>query len=106
MKSNTDIVREACHIIWTEGQIDRVAEFYSEDFTADYAFTDWGKGIDGVKALVASVRVSLPDYREEIKLLIDAGEYIVVELLIEGTRTGPLNGVEPTQQATQWPFVM
>jgi hypothetical protein len=29
----------------------------------------------------------LPDYREEIKLLIDGGEYIAVELLIEGTHT-------------------
>ena len=30
MTSNADIVREACHVIWTEGQIDRVPEFYSE----------------------------------------------------------------------------
>ena len=71
-------------------------EFYLEDFTADYAFTDWGTGIGGVKALASSVRVGLPNYREEIKLLINAGEYIVVELLIEGTLTGPLNGIEPT----------
>ena len=85
MKLNADIVREACHVIWTEGQIDRVPEFYSDDFTADYAFTDWGSGREGVKALAATVRVGLPDYREEIKLLIDGGEYIVVELLIEGT---------------------
>ena len=99
MKSNADIVREACQVIWTEGQIDRVPEFYSEDFTADYAFTDWGTGIEGVKALASSVRVGLPDYREEIKLLIDGGEYIVVELLIEGTHTGPMNGMEPTGEA-------
>ena len=96
MKSNADIVREACHVIWTEGKIDRVPEFYSEDFAADYAFTDWGTGIEGVKALASSVRVGLPDYREEIKLLIDGGEYVVVELLIEGTHTGPMNGMEPT----------
>ena len=49
-------------------------EFYAEDFSADYAFTDWGVGIEGVKALAKSVRVGLPDYREEIKLLIDGGE--------------------------------
>ena len=84
MKTNADIVREACHIVWTEGQIDRVEEFYAEDFSANYAFTDWGSGIEGVKALAASVRVGLPDYREEIKLLIDGGEYIVVELLKHG----------------------
>jgi predicted ester cyclase len=76
-----------------------VEEFYAEDFSADYAFTDWGVGIEGVKALVKSVRVGLPDYSEEIKLLIDGGEYIVVELLIEGTHTGPMNGIEPTGKA-------
>lgn len=81
MKSNADIVREACHVIWTEGQVDRVSEFYSDDFTADYAFTDWGTVIEVVKALAASVRVGLLYYREKIKLLIDGGEYIVVELL-------------------------
>ena len=40
MKSNADIVRAACHVIWTQGQGDRVPEFYSEGFTADYASTD------------------------------------------------------------------
>ena len=43
--------------------------------------------------------MGLPDYRKEIKLLIDGGEYIVVELLIEGTHTGPMNGMEPTGKA-------
>ena len=40
----------------------------------------------------------LPYYREEIKLLIDAGEHIVVELLIEGSHTGPLNDMQPTRR--------
>jgi predicted ester cyclase len=82
-----------------EGKVDRVPEFYAEDFTADYAFTDWGKGIQGVKALAASVRVGLLDYREEIKPLIDGGEYIVLELLIAGRHTGPMNGMEPRGKA-------
>lgn len=99
MKCNADIVREACHVVWTEGQIDWKDEFYAEDFSADYAFTDWGFGIEGVEALAASVRVGLPDYREEIKLLIDGGEYILVELLIEGTHTGSMNGMAPTGKA-------
>ena len=43
--------------------------------------------------------MGLPDYREVIKLLIEGGEYIVVELLIEGTHTGPINGIEPTGEA-------
>ena len=99
MKANAEIVIEACHVVGTEGKVDRVPEFYAEDFTADYAFTDWCKGIQGVKALAASVRVGLPDCREETKPLIDGGDYIIVELLIEGRHTGPMNGMEPTGKA-------
>lgn len=40
--------------------------------------------------------MALPDYRGDVKLLIDGGEYIVVDLLIEAPHTGPMNGMEPT----------
>lgn len=80
-------------------------EFYAEDFSAGYTLTHWGSGIEGVKALATSVRVGLPDYREEIKLLIDGGEYIAVELLILGTHTGPMNGMEPTGKVVAFPDV-
>jgi len=99
MNSNADTVGETCHVVWTEGHVDRAPEFYLDGFTGDYLFTDWCKGIEGVKALAASVCVGLLDYREEIKLLIDGGDYIVVELLIEGRHTGPMNGMEPTGKA-------
>jgi predicted ester cyclase len=43
--------------------------------------------------------VGLPDYREEIELLNDGGEYVVVELLIKGTHLGPMNGMQLTGKA-------
>lgn len=43
--------------------------------------------------------MGLPDYREEIKLLVDSGEYIVVDLVIEGTYTDSMNGMELTGKA-------
>jgi hypothetical protein len=43
MKANAEIVREACHVVWTEGKVDRVPEFYAENVFAGYAFTDWGR---------------------------------------------------------------
>ena len=49
---------------------------------------------------MSSVREGLRDYREEIKALIDGGEeQIVVELFIEGTHSGPMNGMEPTDKS-------
>lgn len=61
--------------------------------------TNWGHGLDGVRQLVADVRIGLPDYTEEIQLLIEDGDYVVVELLIKGTHTGPIGNVAPTGKA-------
>lgn len=90
MPTAGEVVREACHVIWTEGQVDRVPDFYAEDFRADYPMTDWGSGLAGVKALAAQVRKDLPGYAEEIVELIEAGEEVVVRLNITGTN--PRNG--------------
>ncbi|MEM9623885.1 MAG: ester cyclase [Pseudomonadota bacterium] len=90
MPSSADVVREACQVIWSEGAVDRVPEFYAEDFRADYPMADWGTGLAGVAALAASVRKDLPGYTEHIEELVEAGEEVVVRLRITGTnpRTG------------------
>lgn len=89
-------------MVWTEGRADRVADYYAEDFKADYPMTNWGSGLDGVRNLVREVRIGLPDYGEEIVLLVDGGEYIVVELLISGTNTGPFGPTPPTGKAVSF----
>jgi predicted ester cyclase len=99
MTTNAEIVREACHVVWGEGRADKVSDYYAEDFKADYPMTNWGHGLDGVRQLVADVRIGLPDYTEEIQLLIEDGDYVVVELLIKGTHTGPIGNVAPTGKA-------
>ena len=85
MPTAAETVRQACQVIWSEGQVDRVPEFYSQDFRADYPMTDWGNGVAGVAALAASVRKDLPGYAEHIDELIEAGEEVVVRLTITGT---------------------
>ena len=83
-KSSEDIVREAMQVVWTEGDISRVGEFYAESFKADYPFTDWGEGLEGVTSLALKVREDLPGYREDIEELLIAGEEVVVVLKISG----------------------
>ena len=94
--TNEDIVRTACRVVWSEGQLDRIAEFYSEDFSADYPMTNWGTGLAGIKALASGIRTAFPDYSEEIEELIDAGTKIVVRLAISGTQTGDLPNLPAT----------
>ena len=94
MGTAAEIVRQACQIIWTDGDVSRVAEFYADDFVADYPMTDWGQGLAGVTALARRVREDLPGYGERIEELIEAGDEVVVRLTITGTnpKTGePVN---------------
>ena len=85
-----EVVREACQVIWTEGQSDKVANYYAENFEADYPFTNWGTGLAGVAALADQVRIDLPGYTEHIEELIEADGEVAVRLRITGTnpRTG------------------
>ena len=83
-KNSDDIVREAIQVVWTDGDISRVSEFYAESFKADYPFPDWGEGLEGVSALASKVRVDLPGYREDIEELLIADEEVIVVLKISG----------------------
>ena len=84
-KSLEGIVREVMRIIWTEGDISRVGEFYSDNFKADYPFPDWGEGLEGVTNLALKVREDLPDYREDIEELLIADKEVIVILKISGS---------------------
>ena len=83
-KNSEDIVREAMQVIWTDGDISRVGEFYADNFKADYPFPDWGEGLEGLYALALKVREDLPGYREDIEELLISGNEIIVVLQISG----------------------
>ena len=84
MGQAADVVREACQVIWSNGESTRVSEFYAEEFVADYPVTNWGTGLPGVAALAEQVRIDLPGYREHIEELIEADNEVVVRLTISG----------------------
>jgi predicted ester cyclase len=100
--NNADIVREACRIVWTEGDVSRISEFYADSFTTDYPMTQWGEGLEGIKRLAEAQRTAFPDYRESIEELYDAGGDIIVVLTIRGTNTGPMEGMEPTGKQVEF----
>ena len=83
-KNYEDIVREAMQVIWTDGDISRVGEFYADNFKSDYPFPDWGEGLEGLSALALKVREDLPGYREDIEELLISGNEVIVVLKISG----------------------
>jgi predicted ester cyclase len=81
--TNEEIVRNACQVIWTEGDVSRIGELYAEDFRANYPMTDWGIGRQGARNLATEDRV-------------------VVRLTIQGTHTGPLPNLPATGKSVEF----
>lgn len=100
--TNEEIVRTACQVVWTDGDLSRIGEFYAEDFQANYPITNWGKGLEGLKQLAIDQRAAFPDYRERIDELIDAGNRIIVRLTIRGTHKGPLPNLPATGRSIEF----
>ncbi len=100
--TNEELVRTACQVVWTEGDVSRIGEFYAENFQANYPMTDWGTGLEGAKNLALAIRAGFPDYRERIDELIDAGDRIVVRLTIQGTHLGDYGGLPATGRSVEF----
>jgi len=104
MTENEKIVREACRVLWTEGDWERVGEFYSEDYKPDYPMNNeaWGTGVAGIQDYVKAVRTAFPDYKEEITELVAAGDKIIVSLRLTGTHTGPYGPLPATGRPVEF----
>ena len=100
--THEELVRAACQVIWSEGDVSRIGEFYAEDFQAHYPMTNWGSGLEGAKNLALEIRKAFPDYRERIDELISAGDRVVVRLTVTGTHTGPLPDLPATGRPVEF----
>ncbi|BFM17960.1 hypothetical protein R50073_41430 [Maricurvus nonylphenolicus] len=94
--SNEELVRNACRVIWSEGDVSRVADFYGDTIVGHYPLTDWGDGIEGVKKLASTIRQGFPDYSERIDELVCVDDKVLVRLNITGTHKGMLFGLPAT----------
>lgn len=100
--TNEELVRNACQVIWTDGDASRIGEFYAENFQANYPMTNWGTGLEGARNLALEIRAAFPDYRERIDELIDAGDRIIVRLTIQGTHQGDYGGLPATGKSVEF----
>jgi steroid delta-isomerase-like uncharacterized protein len=99
--TNEELVRTACRVIWTEGDLSRVREFYADDFLAHgtSAGPGWGSGAAGVEELARNLRAAFPDYNETVEDLIAEDDKVVVRLTVRGTNEGALPNVPATGKA-------
>lgn len=81
------LVTEAIDIVWNRGELDRIPEFYSEDFVSHQPETGprWDPGHEGLRRLITGLKKAYPDYHESIEDVVAAGDRVVLRLMNTGT---------------------
>jgi predicted SnoaL-like aldol condensation-catalyzing enzyme len=91
MTSNAQIVLDSIEVIWNKGELERIPEFYTEEFISHqggYGIWPWPPGRAGVNQVVTSMRTAFPDYLEEPAIVFSEGDMVIVRQTISGTHTG------------------
>ena len=83
----------------TEGKLDAVAAFLTDDFRCDAALPGLKPGPEGYRNFLAIFRTAFPDARFEPVLFLSQGEYTVCRYRFTGTHRAKFLNLRPTHKA-------
>ena len=94
-EDNKALVRRMFEEVWNQGNIARIAEFYSP---AHVEHTSSGPvhGQEGYKQYVMIYRTAFPDAHYTVEDQLAEGDKVVTRWSARGTHQGPLMGIPPT----------
>jgi predicted ester cyclase len=102
-KENKKLVHEITEVVWNRCCLDRIPEFYAEDFVADYRpYCPLREGHEGIRGMVEGAWAAFPDYHEELHELIAEGDRVVAHLTISGTQQGQWGPLPPTGRRAEF----
>ncbi len=88
-EQNKEIVRQLTAEIWNSRRLDRIPDFFSEDYVADYRpYAPLRQGHAAIRGMVERAWEAFPDYHEELLELIAEGPLVVARFTISGTQSG------------------
>jgi len=87
---------------WNRGRIDLVDELVDADFIDHLPFGSQSPdGIDGLKAMIETVRLGFSDFRIDVEDMIAEDDRVVTRFLATGTHDGPFFGSLPSHRRAQ-----
>jgi len=96
LSQNKAVVLRSESELWSKGNLAVADELYSPDFVCHFVVGPEWKGVEGLKAVVASHRTSFPDWQEKVEDIIAEGDKVVIRFTSTGTQRGEFQGIAPT----------
>lgn len=98
-QNNKDLVRRFYEEVVSTGNVDRVAEFISDEYAETHENTRYLLGVEGAKEHILGVRRTYPDLALEVTRQIAEGDLVVSQVTMRGTHKGEWLGIAPTGKA-------
>ena len=96
-EGNKEISRKYYDEVWTNKNIDKIADYISDDFVFHSGDADY-KGVDYYKQLLMSYQKAFPDLTFTLKELIAENDRVVELWSATGTHRGEFQGIPPTNK--------
>ena len=95
-EANKELVRRLHTEVIQGRELDRLGEFFAEDFTSHNLPPGLPAGIDGVRAFFSVFAGALEDLSLTIDVLLAEGDLVAVRTTTRGRQAGHLLGLEPS----------
>ncbi len=96
LDQNKTLVRRYYEDVFNSGDISRLEDFVSPDYTEIYNQKVDTVGIDGAREHILGVRKTYPDIQLKVNRQIAEGDWVVTEVHMQGTQLGDWLGIHPT----------
>lgn len=104
-EANKELVREYLEVL-NDQQVDRIPDFFADDFTVDLMQVDEGEseegGVDDIVEGVKDAIEAFPDATNHLKEMAAEGDWVLYRVEVEGTHDGEWRGIEPTGEEVWW----
>jgi predicted ester cyclase len=93
MSANKDCVQRHFEELWNHGQIDKVDEFFSKEFS------NFGVKYSDVRGMIQHIirtwRGAFPDLLFQVDFLVEEGDTVMCEVTLSGTHLGDFSLIPP-----------
>ena len=94
--ANKAVIQAFLEEVINQGRLERANDLVKEDFVELDPLPGQEQGREGLKAVLAGLRASFPDWHWTVQEMVAEGDKVVTRFTWTGTHRGPFLGIPPT----------
>ena len=88
--------------IWNGKQFEKIVDYFTEDFVADYSPRIVREGRSQIEEMVTRAHLTFEGFKEEIKHVVADESFVVVHFTISGKQIGDWGGIPATNKLVKY----